>query len=548
MMKKLKSIILLGATALAFAGCYKDNGNYTYKNLNTTFVDTVQFASQIVVRQGDVLAVTPAFVNGVDPTKLTYEWRITKVEYTPDPITGKYTDTVLSTKQNLSANMYFSPGSYMLRLHVFDPANGNVTQIVNRPLTISSFAMSGLMLLHGDATSCDISILVNTKVNPLLPAGVDSIQRNVFSLTNGKKIEGEARSINFYNHGAGGSDSKVYAFTYPNGGYRTEFGSLKVSTDYNGMFSQAPSTNSFTAYGASGANEVLVNNGGVYYQGQIQVAGFIPFGVQSFLANSVNPGTYVATPYVAMDIDNQTANNAPNTAIFYDQNARRFLAAKNDNTVGTFSGIVPLGGFSLSSAGKWMVYAEPGYSPSQLSPYVSKYWYCIMQDVNFTSPISPKVGTRRVYIADMGRIPDPSYPGDNTKNLILTSNQRGKIVDTISNATDIDNAKYFAFGNKGNVMYYATDTKIYLSNDYITSNLYYDISTSFPNSVITCMQVFKAAGQPSDGQIVYVALYDGTQSTLLQISINGINGQMIGVPKAYTGIAGKINAMNYKPF
>jgi len=34
----------------------------------------------------------------------------------------------------------------------------------------------------------------------------------------------------------------------------------------------------------------------------------------------------------------------------------------------------------------------------------------------------------------------------------------------------------------------------------------------------------------------------------LQISINGINGQMIGVPKAYTGIAGKINAMNYKPF
>jgi hypothetical protein len=545
-MKLFNSIIVFCFTVLVFTACSKDTGNYKYKNLNTALVDTSKFAKQIVIRQNDVCSITPVFMPGVDPSKLTYEWRLTKVESVPDPFTGKFADTVLSAAQNLSAKIYFSPGSYVLRLHVSDPANGNVTQIINTPLTVSSFALSGLMLLHGDATSCDVSTLVNNKVNILVPAGVDSIQRNIFSQVNGKKIEGEARSLGFMNHGTSGADSKVYVFTYPNGGYRTDFGSLKITDSYNNLFSAAPSPASFQAYGVTGSNELLIDGGGVYFQGQIQPAGFIPFGVKSFISGT---STYVATPYFTMNIDNvSSASNASNVAVFYDQNSRRFLAAKNDNTVGTFSGSVPTGGFSLSSAGKWMVYGEQGYSPSLLSPYFSRYWYCVMQDVNFTNPISPKAGTRKVYICDLGRIPDPASPGDNTKSLILTSNLRGIAVKDISAGLDMDNAKYFAFGNKGNVMYYATDSKIYLSNDYQTSNLYYDISANYPGTVITCMQVFKVKDHPSDGQLLYVALYDGTQSTLLQISINGINGAMLGAVKAYTGISGKISAMNYKPF
>src|SRR2546428_5905647 len=137
---------------------------------------------------------------GVDPSKLKYEWRLTKVEYAPDPFTRKYVDTILSSTQNLAENLKFAPGTYMLRLHIFDPANGNIAQIINTPLTVSSFALPGLMLLHGDANSSDVSILVNNKVNTFVPVSVDSIQRNVFSIVNGKKIEGEARSVAFMNH------------------------------------------------------------------------------------------------------------------------------------------------------------------------------------------------------------------------------------------------------------------------------------------------------------------------------------------------------------
>ena len=161
-MKLFNSITIVCFTALVLAACYKDQGNYNYKNLSTAFVDTTKYPKQIVVRQNEVYTNTPVFMQGVDASKLAYEWRLTKVEYAPDPFTGKFVDTVLSTAQNLSANMYFSPGSYVLRLHVFDPANGNIAQIINTPLTVSSYALAGLMLLHGDAASSDISTLVNT--------------------------------------------------------------------------------------------------------------------------------------------------------------------------------------------------------------------------------------------------------------------------------------------------------------------------------------------------------------------------------------------------
>lgn len=546
-MKLFNKIILFCFSALVFISCQKEKGNYKYKNLNTAFVDTSAFAKQIVTRQNEVFVVTPTFKQGIDPSKLSYEWRLTKVEYTPDPFTGKYLDTVLSKAQNLSVNLPFSPGPYILRLHVFDPANGNVAQIINTPLTVSSYALSGLMLLHGDANSCDVSTLVNNKVNTLLPEGVDSIQRNIFSKVNGRKIEGSARAIAFMNHGASGGDSKVYVFTHPGGGYRTDFGSLRITDPYTNLFSIAPAPN-VQAYGSNGSNEFLINDGGVYTQGQINPIGFKPFGIKSFLANSVNPGTYVASPYHAVDIDRISSTNAANVGVFYDQNARRFLAARNDNTISLFSGTVPVGGFSLSSAGKWMVYGEQGYSPSQLSPYFSRYWYCVMSDVNFTNPISEKVATRKVYIVDLGRLPNPNFPGDMTRSLVLSSNLRGIAVKDLSLAQNIDNAQYYAFGNKGNVMYYATDKKIYLSNDYQTSNLYYDINANYPGNEITCIQVFKVSGHPNDGQLLYVALYNGTNSTLLQIPINGINGTIIGTVKSYTGISGKISAMNYKPF
>jgi hypothetical protein len=549
-MKKINYIAFFCITALVMIACSKEN-NYKYTNVNTAFVDTTQFARSIVIQQNATCSITPVFMQGVDPSKLTYEWRLTKIESTPG-ITGKYTDTVLSTSQNLSSKIYFGPGAYYLRLHVFDPSNGNVAQIINTPFTVSSFALPGLMLLHGDPTSCDVSILVNNQVNTTLPQGVDSIQRNIFSLVNGKKIEGEARSLSFINHGSNGGDSRVYALTYPNGGYRTDFGNLKITDSYNNLFTQAPSRSNFTAYCSNGTDEILIDSTNLYYQSQAQQpVGYLPFNIKSYF-NSPPSTTVTASSFITMDIDNSSAVGSGYVGVYFDPNIKRFTYAKNDNMIYNFGSTTPpAGNFSLYNPGAMMWYAEDGYpDPTVSSPYFSKRWYCVMSGYNLTNPITPKPLTRRVYICEFGRLPHPSYPGDNTKSMDPTDYRRGVAVDTISLAADMDNAKYFAFGNKGPVMYYATDTKIYLSNDYKTSALYNDISANYAGSVITCMKVFKVKGHPSDGQLFYVALYDASSntSTLLQYTINPINGVATGSPKAYNGIAGKIGAMNYKPF
>lgn len=550
-MKKINYIALFCFMALVMTACFKDKGNYNYANINTAFVDTTQFAKTIVIQQNTVCSITPVFTKGVDPSKLVYEWRLTKIESTPG-ITGRFIDTVLSKSQNLSSVITFAPGAYYLRLHVFDPSNGNVAQIINTPFTVSSFALPGLMLLHGDPTSCDVSILVNNQVNTSLPQGVDSIQHNIFSLTNGKKIEGEARSLSFINHGSNGGDSRVYAFTYPNGGYRTDFGNLKITDSYNTLFTQAPAQSSFRAYCSNGTNEILIDSTNLYYQTQAQQpVGYLPFNIKSYF-NSPPSTTVTGSSFITMDIDNSSAIGTGYVGVFFDPNVRRFEYAKNDNMIYNFGTTTPpAGNFSLYSPGAMMWYAEDGYpDPSVSSPYYSKRWYCVMSGYNLGNPITPKPLTRKVYICEFGRLPDPSNPTDNTKSMNPLDYRRGVAVDTISLAADMDNAKYFAFGNKGPVMYYATDTKIYLSNDYKTSALYNDISTNYADDVITCMKVFKVAGHPSDGQLFYVALYNAASntSTLLQFTINPINGASLGAPKEYTGIAGKIGAMNYKPF
>jgi hypothetical protein len=125
---------------------------------------------------------------------------------------------------------------------------------------------------------------------------------------------------------------------------------------------------------------------------------------------------------------------------------------------------------------------------------------------------------------------------------------RGLAKINISAATDLNAAKYFAFGNKGNVMFYASNTKIY-QNNYagdLASTLKYDVSANYPGSVITSMKVFKVNNHPNDGKILYVALSNPTTKTgtILQIEINEVSGAF-GTIKAYTGF-GEISAMNYK--
>lgn len=500
---------VLIAFILFLAGCAKDEGNYVYDKLNSYFIDTTSFASKFVVSQNDVVNVNPTDAAGSSTQNLTYEWRLVQVSYAANPATGTYVDKQLAITKNLSFKVVDLPGDYVLALFVKDNANGGITQLIKKPMTIRSYASPGWMVLHGNASSSDISIVVNNKVSTIMPVGTDYIQSNVFSETNGTKMQAEGAGVSFQPNGS------VGAFTKGNsGGYRLNGNDLRIMDNYSNMFlnPMASSEIQFEAYDYWSYNELFINKGDLYFNPQASANIWNKIGVKCF-GNGIN---YVAAPYIAT----YRANSY--YGVIYDKLNKRFLYINGNREVKEFMAAGTAAQFDLRNTGKEMVYAENGFN---------NIWNCIMQ-----TPNDPN--TRELFQCDFSKADD--------------GNRAIARLD-IRTATELNISKYFAFGNKANIMYYATDAKIY-QNNYSgnkVSTLIYDVAANYPGQVITSMKLLKIAANtapvhPNESKLLYIALYNpSTQAgTLLQIDVNEVTGAF-GTIKAYTGF-GKIASMGYK--
>jgi hypothetical protein len=495
-------LVLLSSLGLLLTACMKDKGNYTYQNLSNYFVDTASVPRSIVIKQNETVTISPTNTPAANGLSLSYEWKLIQTSFVPDPATGTYFEKKLGTEKKLTYKVTETPGDYLLILYVTDKGNGGITQIIKVPFTISSYASQGWMVLHGNASGSDISIVVNSKLNNLLPASTDYIQANVFSETNGKKIEGEGAALYYMgNHW-------VDVFTKTNGGgYRASGNDLRILNTYGDMFiNPMPASEvQFQGYGLWSYNQLLVNKGDLYFNPQPTASVYNKFGVKCFGED------YVAAPYIG------TVFNFSYYGVIYDTKNKRFLYIDFNRTVKPFKAPGATAAFNMTNVGKEMVYAEHGFDSR---------WYCVMQ--NDATPSTRELFVCKFNVADDGNRAVARY--------------------NISAATDLNNAKYFAFGNRGNVMYYATDTKIY-QNDYsgnLSSTERYDLATNYPGYVIANMKVLKVANHPNDGKILYIALNKPAtqEGVVLQIDINEVSG-VFGTVKAYTGF-GKISGMNYK--
>ncbi|SFH43208.1 PKD-like family lipoprotein [Pedobacter insulae] len=504
-----KFLLALIATVLFLTSCAKDEGNYTYDHLTTNFVDATSINATFVVSQNDVVNINPTIVAGVSAEKLSYEWRLVQVSFVPNPATGTFVNKVLGTTKNLSFKVVDLPADYTLVLYVKDNANGGITQMIKKSMTIKSYASPGWMVLHGNTTSSDISIVVNGKISSIITNGADYVQANVFSETNGAKMAAEGAGVSYQPNGSVGIFAKTNL-----GGYRLNGNDLRIMDNYNTMFldPMPVAETKFQGYDRWSYNELLINNGDLYFNPNPSANIWNKIGLKCF-GNGIN---YVASPYMA------TIFNFAYYGVIYDTANRRFLYINFNREIKEFLPAGATAAFDLKNTGKEMVYAEHGFDSR---------WFCVMQ-----SPNDPT--TRELFQCKF----------DKTDNGNI-----GVARVNISAATELNNAKYFAFGNKANVMYYANDTQIY-QNDYAGGKLstkLLDIASSYPGNVITCMKLLKTApgvapAPVGDGKLLYVALYNpATQAgTLLQIDVNEISGAF-GTIKPYTGF-GKISSMAYK--
>ncbi|MFD2885748.1 PKD-like family lipoprotein [Chitinophaga cymbidii] len=493
---------VLAVAGLCLSGCVKDEGNYDYKDLSTRFVDTAAMPNTFYVKQNESVEVDAISAPGA-PVNLEYEWRLVQQSYTPDPATGAFFNKLLGHAKKLSYKVVDAPGSYVLALYVKDMANGGITQMVKMPFTIGSYASPGWMVMHGNNTESDISIVVNNKLlGSVLPDNTDYVQANVFSETNGEKIPGQGANVVALSH------NWIGVFTATGqGGYRVSGNDLRIKYSYADMFINPLSAADigFQTFEKWGYNELLVNKGDVYFIPQPSPDVYSKFGIKCFGED------YKAAPFMA------TIFNWAYYGVFYDKKNQRFLYINYERNVKQFNAPGATAKFDMRNVGKEMVYAEHGFEGR---------WFCVMQD-------EANPDSRELFVCRFDEYDDGN---------------RGVDRIDISAATGLNAAKFFAFGDKANVMYYATDNKIY-QNNYAgdrSSTLRYDLAASYPGHVITGMKLLEVNNHNYDGKILYVALYNPATGagTLLQIDVNEVSG-VFGAIKEYTGF-GRIAGMNYK--
>ncbi|MCL2560832.1 MAG: PKD-like family lipoprotein [Rikenellaceae bacterium] len=511
MNRYFKYIIAGLALVFALQSCYKDQGNYDYEQLVPIVIDPSSFAPAVSLPQQTLLTISPQVSQGGNNANLAYEWRLLDNLNVPDPNTGVFINEVIGRERVLNYVLDLPARSYHLLLYVTDTTN-DVTEFIRIALNVESIAPPGWMVLSGNNTSGDVSIVVNPMINATIAGfSKDEVTHRIFSDNNeGRRAQGAPAMVW---HSRGNDGNHVYVFTHGStGGYRTAATDLMVIDNYREIFRNMPAEDvSFEGFATWSFNELLVNNGDVYYISQNESNRFFQFGVRCF------GQPYRAAPYIGT---HRTGNLY---GVFYDMDGRRFMHLNWQQDVLLFANTNGAA-FNPNNVGKDMFYAEMGFP--------ANYWYCIMQDGNNTS-------TRMLYTMDL------------TRAWWDASANFGARIDDISGATDMAASKYFAFGMRGYVMYHATDMRIY-SNNFNgdrTSTLIYDVAAAYAGYEITCMQMYKhTENTVYDSRLLMVGIHNPATNDgkLLQFSVNEINGTLDEpAPKVYEGFE-RIVSMGYK--
>lgn len=186
---KLKYQILATCCVLLMASCYKDKGNYIYKVPEDITISGVE-TSYDKVSLVDKISIDPK-VNSTDPdAKFSYWWGIyeTNVQGSAPKV-----DTIGRAK-TLDYLVTQPAKGWVL---VFGAKNEHTgfSKIITANVNVVTQFTRGWYIMKSDGGKTDVDLF-------LTPSGIAPQSRleNVFSLVNGKKLDGEASLFGFYSN------------------------------------------------------------------------------------------------------------------------------------------------------------------------------------------------------------------------------------------------------------------------------------------------------------------------------------------------------------
>ncbi|WP_162817981.1 PKD-like family lipoprotein [Niabella yanshanensis] len=318
--KYIQIAILMAATALT--GCYKDKGNYDYKDINEIRVTDINAAQRIYVNPDDTLRLNPSIVQSQPSDDLSYAWFM--YNNSPNSSYVMPRDTIARTPNlafRVTGDLFVLGENYRVTLKVTDNKTG-ISAVRQYDITVANKYAQGWMFLEEKPTGADLSMI--------LPD--NSVEHNIYSLLNPTAALGKPKSITATNFDVTDDLSTPNRRIY----IQTENDAIELSSltltkkfDIGYLFFTRPQTvkPSFIGWAAymSGSNPwqrmgIAINNGQVHTN---MVGGFP--GIKKWGEAIVNPAgvyDYDIAPYLA----GGSTYAATYQVIVYDKKYRRFYS------------------------------------------------------------------------------------------------------------------------------------------------------------------------------------------------------------------------------
>lgn len=501
-MKHIKYIAVI--VAFLLTSCFEDKGNYDYIEIKDATVNVPEVEDnkgQISRDRYDDLQLNPEiqFNAGSSSADFNFEWSIYPQQVKKDEDGNYPPKKVIGDKQTVDYNLTDAPGKYYVVLKVTNKETKSCTDY-RFALTINS--VSGWLVYdENTAGEGDLQIIRDNEIVPGLPVVQNGVVRNYFSTSNGgQKLHGgtflaRRNMNNAYDHlfvfKADGV-TKLSASTYE-----------VVTEDYAMMFQAAPKVNAPMALyypnPVYGYMEVLVNNNEMHvikWNVMMQVDKF-PGALNAF-------GTaFKANAFIA-PIPPVSANT--NRAVLYNDISNKkgqFIAINSNGTA-----VYP----SVNS-----VFNTQAINPDETTELKLTYLGQGRDGISCAVFRDKKANEKPwLYVADFR----------------LTATPLALAKHDLSNLENISDAKIFAFGTRGDVMFYATSTQVYS----------YAFGTGTATNIlskgeeIVSMKLYTHSGNDDySGRVLYVATYDGAAGKVYKVKFNELNGQPEGEVVEYTG-------------
>jgi len=480
--------------------CFEDKGNYDYEEIGEAVIKAIpgvtDNGNKLVCLENEQIKLTPEIDFKAGTTAADYDFVWFRYPKNPAGTPGHYeqADTLAMT-QNLDYPVVNTPREYWVVFKVINKHTGALTQ---QKFEFIISAVNGWMVLDEDGGgNGDLQVI---RDKDIVSGGDGRVVKDYFSVNNGgKKIQhGRFMAVCPYL-------SNLYVYS-DEGAYILNSSTYKekANTTYTGLFSSVVTLDAVNpqaeSYDTKGGNtEVLVNNHKIY------TVSYRMMGQTQFI-EAAGIGDYVAAPAIAPV--RVTGNE--NCAVLFDLRKNRFI------TVGTWGNL----GAPVSAGG--------AFNTGAVDPELEFVFMNEGKDGE-TCVIMKNKNTGEPYLLRAN---------------LVTSDPVALACVNLSGLSDIAQARSYAFGTRGDMMFYATDAKVYAWR-YGKENATELMTVGAGEKIVQLKLYTNAADNTFNGKILFVATQKGNEGKVYKVLFNEMSGILQDKPLEYTGF-GIIKDMYYR--